>query len=58
MSGTSPQNVIQAIDILLKNEVSTKVPPEYLIEDTSQRVLNFIVSTVNQYRFWNSLYFE
>ena len=58
MSGTSPQNVIQAIDILLKNEVSPKVPPEYLIEDTSQRVLNFIVSTVNQYRFWNSLYFE
>jgi UDP-N-acetylglucosamine 2-epimerase (non-hydrolysing) len=56
MSGTKPKNVIQAIDVLLKLEVLPSIPAEYLISDTSTRVINFIISTVHQYKFWNSLY--
>ena len=56
MSGTNPKHVIQAIDLVLKSNKSQSIPIEYTITDTSSRVLNFITSTVHQYRFWNALY--
>ena len=56
MSGTKPENVIQAMEIVLKTDSVKNLPSEYLINDTSSRVLNYIVSTVNQHNFWNALY--
>jgi UDP-N-acetylglucosamine 2-epimerase (non-hydrolysing) len=56
MSGTNPKHIIQAIEMVLKSNNSHSTPSEYLIKDTSSRVLNFITSTVYQYKFWNSLY--
>jgi UDP-N-acetylglucosamine 2-epimerase len=56
MSGTKPENVIQAMEIVLKTDPVNNLPSEYLINDTSSRVLNYIVSTVNQHNFWNALY--
>jgi UDP-N-acetylglucosamine 2-epimerase (non-hydrolysing) len=56
MSGTKSQQVLQAIDLVLKNKSGSSVPTEYQVSDTSNRVLNFIVSTVHQHNFWNSLY--
>ena len=56
MSGTDPKHVIQAIDLVLKSKKYHSIPIEYTITDTSSRVLNFITSTVHQYKFWNSLY--
>jgi UDP-N-acetylglucosamine 2-epimerase len=58
MSGTDPKHIIQAIDLVLKSNLSHGIPIEYTIKDTSSRVLNFILSTVHQHRFWNSLYTE
>ena len=58
MSGTDPKHIIQAIDLVLKSNKSHSIPIEYTITDTSSRVLNFITSTVHQYKFWNSLYTE
>ena len=56
MSGTKSQQVLQAIDLVLKNQSGSSIPTEYQVSDTSNRVLNFIVSTVHQHNFWNSLY--
>jgi UDP-N-acetylglucosamine 2-epimerase (non-hydrolysing) len=56
MSGTKSENVLQAIDLVLKNQSSSSVPIEYQVSDVSNRVLNFIASTVHQHNFWNSLY--
>jgi UDP-N-acetylglucosamine 2-epimerase (non-hydrolysing) len=56
MSGTKPENVIQAMEIVLNTDPVSNLPSEYLISDTSSRVLNYIVSTVNQHNFWNALY--
>jgi|688.fasta_scaffold80025_3 UDP-N-acetylglucosamine 2-epimerase len=56
MSGTNPFDVIEVIELVLKSQMSLVIPREYLIPDTSTRVMNFIISTVKQYKFWNSLY--
>ena len=56
MSGTNSKNVLQAIELVLQNQATSHVPEGYQITDTSMRVMNYLVSTVNQYKFWNSLY--
>jgi UDP-N-acetylglucosamine 2-epimerase (non-hydrolysing) len=58
MSGINPQNVLQSLDLVLQNKFTSNIPAEYQISDSSIRVLNFILSTVNQHNFWNSLYNE
>ena len=55
MSGLTPQGVLESIKIM-EASASSKFPPsEYLISDTSTRVINFIISTINQHSFWNGL---
>lgn len=56
MSGTNPKHIIQVLDIVLKHDNLQSIPGEYTIKDTSTRVLNFLISTVHQHKFWNSLY--
>jgi UDP-N-acetylglucosamine 2-epimerase (non-hydrolysing) len=58
MSGTNPEHVLQAIDLVLQSQATSNIPAEYRVEDTSKRVINFIISTAHQHSFWNSLYHE
>ena len=58
MSGIKAEYVVQAIDIVLRSNPSGNTPSEYSINDTSSRVLNFVLSTVHQHKYWNSLYSE
>jgi UDP-N-acetyl-L-fucosamine synthase len=55
MSGISEAGIIEAIEIVESGRTSMSPPPEYLIPDSSTRVVNFIASTVHQHAFWNGL---
>jgi UDP-N-acetylglucosamine 2-epimerase (non-hydrolysing) len=55
MGGLSTAGIMQSI-AALESGTSSKSPPyEYLIPDTSTRVINYITSTVHQHKFWNGL---
>ncbi len=56
MSGISAEHVLEAIEIVLNSENSISVPEAYKVLDSSTRVVNFILSTIKEYKFWNSLY--
>ena len=55
MSGISKAGIMEAIEILESGATSMSPPQEYLIPDSSTRVVNFIASTVHQHAFWNGL---
>jgi UDP-N-acetylglucosamine 2-epimerase len=55
MSGTNPPQFMQAVRLALDSPKSKKMPIEYLIPDTSTRVVNFIASTLGQHAFWNGI---
>ncbi len=56
MAGIKSDNVLEAIKIVLENPRSATVPDAYKVDDCSIRTTNFILSTINEYKFWNSLY--
>lgn len=53
MSGLNASRVIQAIRYLEKSSEVVPVPDDYLIENSSERVLNFIQSTFHVRDFWS-----
>lgn len=53
MSGLNATRVIQAIKFLQNSSTSIPVPDDYIIENTSERVLNFILSTFHVRDFWS-----
>jgi UDP-N-acetylglucosamine 2-epimerase (non-hydrolysing) len=55
MSGIKKQGVIESIAVIESSPASKSPPSEYLISDTSTRVINFITSTIHQHRFWSGL---
>jgi UDP-N-acetylglucosamine 2-epimerase (non-hydrolysing) len=55
MSGITELGILEAIEILESGAPSKFGPPEYLIQDSSTRVVNFIASTIHQHSFWNGL---
>ena len=55
MAGISAKNVLEAIEIAQEQGFGSKGPWEYAIPDTSTRVVNFILSTIHQYHFWNGI---
>jgi len=55
MSGITPAGILEAISIIESGPRSQTQPEEYLIPDTSTRVVNFIASTVHQYGYWSGL---
>jgi UDP-N-acetylglucosamine 2-epimerase (non-hydrolysing) len=55
MSGISSAGVMEAILTLESGVISKSAPSEYLIPDSSTRVVNFIASTVHQHSFWTGL---
>jgi UDP-N-acetyl-L-fucosamine synthase len=55
MAGISSTNVLEAIEIAQEEGFGSEGPWEYAIPDTSTRVVNFILSTIHQYHFWNGI---
>jgi UDP-N-acetylglucosamine 2-epimerase (non-hydrolysing) len=55
MSGIEPERVIEAITLVESEGFGSISPIEYRIPDTSTRVVNFLISTVHQYNFWNGI---
>lgn len=55
MSGLNASRVLHAIDFLEKSSAAVPVPDDYLINNTSERVLNFIQSTFHVRDFWSGL---
>jgi UDP-N-acetylglucosamine 2-epimerase len=53
MSGLSASRVIETIEFLEKSSGIIQVPDDYLISNTSERVLNFIQSTFHLRDFWS-----
>jgi UDP-N-acetyl-L-fucosamine synthase len=53
MTGTDAPQFMQTVRIALGSPKSEVIPNEYLIPDTSTRVVNFMTSTIGQYSFWN-----
>ena len=56
LTGIKSNNVLEAIKIVLNTPTATNIPDAYKIEDCSIRTTKFILSTINEYKFWNSLY--
>ena len=55
MSGLNTLGIIQSIEVLESGTTSKSPPYEYLIPDTSTRVINYITSTIYQHKFWSGL---
>lgn len=56
MAGIKSKQVLEAIRIVIENPRSMSTPEAYKVEDCSIRTTNFILSTINEHKFWNSLY--
>jgi len=55
MSGITTAGIMEAISIIESGPRSQTQPKEYLIPDSSTRVVNFIASTVHQHGYWSGL---
>ena len=55
MGGINVKSVLKAIEVIESGSASKSPPYEYLIPDTSSRVVNFITSTIFQHKFWSGL---
>jgi len=55
LSSTEAQLFIQSVRIALQNKGTRECPVDYQITDTSTRVVNFIISTIGQVKFWQGL---
>lgn len=55
LSGISAAGILEAISVVENTPRSQTQPQEYLIPDSSTRVVNFIASTVHQHGYWNGL---
>ena len=55
MGGIREKGLIECIKVIELMPISKSPPPDYLISDTSTRVINFITSTIHQHGFWSGL---
>jgi UDP-N-acetyl-L-fucosamine synthase len=58
MTGLDARDVVDAVDVAMRvqrGQQRNLAPAEYLIDDTSQRVLRFILSTARRHRAWSGL---
>ena len=55
LAGIEPEGIIRAISITESNVGKPYPPDEYLIENTTERVVKFIASTLQQHSFWSGL---
>ena len=57
MTGLDPANVVEAVTVAIaagrtRSGVGHLTPEDYLIDNTSERVVNFIVSTARRHHQW------
>lgn len=55
LSGTEAGGLKQSINYVESSALTNSISSDYLISDTSKRVVNFILSTRPQYEFWNGI---
>lgn len=55
MSDLDPSNIENAIRVALDPNWVTEVPPEYMVENSSFRAVNFLLSTAGLHKFWSGL---
>jgi len=60
MTGLDPHDVVEAVKVVMASElarcgVSKTTPTDYLIENTSDRVVNFILSTARRHSMWSGI---
>jgi UDP-N-acetylglucosamine 2-epimerase len=55
MNGINSVSLLTGVKFKLDSEISQRYPEEYKISDTSFRVVNFILSTVQNYKFWSGI---
>jgi UDP-N-acetylglucosamine 2-epimerase (non-hydrolysing) len=52
MSGVGRSDFGVLVRSALELPIASKLPDDYLITDTSQRVVKFIISTISEHKFW------
>lgn len=55
MTDLNPVDVVAGIDFAIARGRSPALPVDYAVTNTSERVVNFILSTAPQHRFWSGL---
>ena len=55
MNGINSGSLINGINFKLNSELSKNPPAEYLVQDSSARTVNFILSTIQNFHFWSGL---
>lgn len=56
MCGIKAEQVLEAIEVLENSQPILNHPKEYSFRDVSSRIINVLLSTVHQHRFWNGLH--
>jgi len=55
MSGINSERVLEAIQVVESSQKPSPSPEEYKFDDVSTRIVNFLLSTVHKYEFWNGI---
>jgi UDP-N-acetylglucosamine 2-epimerase (non-hydrolysing) len=55
MSGINAERVLEAVQIVENSTKPFPSPDEYKFDDVSMRIVNFLLSTVHKYEFWNGI---
>jgi UDP-N-acetylglucosamine 2-epimerase (non-hydrolysing) len=52
MTGLDSASILNGLENIINRKHALRIPSEYLIPDTAQRVSRFIQSTLPNYNFW------
>lgn len=52
MTGLNPSDVLLAADVTMKSQTAVAPPADYCVDDTSNRVVRFIISTASRHHVW------
>lgn len=55
MTGLDPDDVVSAVEMVMTGRHHGQVPPEYLIDNTSERAVRFLMSTARRHDAWAGL---
>ena len=55
MTDLDPAAVVAGVRFAMARGTAAEVPADYTVTNTSERVVNFILSTAGQHRFWAGL---
>lgn len=55
MTDLDPSRVVAGVRFAMERGRSPGLPSDYAVTNTSERVVNFILSTAHQHRFWSGL---